>query len=310
MGDLKFFTGNASKELAAEITSYLKVPVGAAEVARFSDGEIHVKICENVRGTDVFVLQSTYASADNLLELLIMIDALKRASAKQVTAVIPYFGYARQDRKDQPRVPISAKLVANLISTTGVDRVVTMDLHASQIQGFFDIPFDHLYSSLIFTKHFKEMSIPDLVVVAPDAGSIEMARSYAKRLNAELAMVDKRRPKPDVAEVMNIIGEVEGKNILIRDDMVDTAGTLIRGAEALKEKGAQSIFAACTHPVFSGEAIPKLERSPIEHIFVTNTIPVPGEKESKMITVLSVAELLGEAILRIHEERSISSLFD
>ena len=310
MGDLKFFSGNASRDLAVEISSYLKVPIGSAEVGRFSDGEISVKICENVRGTDVFVLQSTYSSADNLLELLILIDALKRASAKQVTAVIPYFGYARQDRKDQPRVPITAKLVANLISTTGADRVVTMDLHASQIQGFFDIPFDHLYSSLIFTRYFKEMNISDLVVVAPDAGSIEMARSYAKRLGAGLAMVDKRRPKPDVAEVMNIIGEVKDKNILIRDDMVDTAGTLIRGAEALKNKGAKNIYAACTHPVLSGDAMSRLEGSPIEHIFVTNTIPIPEKKNSKMVTVLSVAELLGEAILRIHEERSISSLFD
>jgi ribose-phosphate pyrophosphokinase len=310
VGDLKFFSGNASRDLAMEISSYLKVSIGSAEVGRFSDGEISVKICENVRGTDVFVLQSTYSSADNLLELLILIDALKRASAKQVTAVIPYFGYARQDRKDQPRVPITAKLVANLISTTGADRVVTMDLHASQIQGFFDIPFDHLYSSLIFTRYFKEMNISDLVVVAPDAGSIEMARSYAKRLGAGLAMVDKRRPKPDVAEVMNIIGEVKDKNILIRDDMVDTAGTLIRGAEALKNKGAKNIYAACTHPVLSGDAMSRLEGSPIEHIFVTNTIPIPEKKNSKMVTVLSVAELLGEAILRIHEERSISSLFD
>ena len=310
MGDLKFFTGNASKELAAEISTYLKVPIGSAEVGRFKDGEISVKISENVRGTDVFVLQSTCPSADNLLELLIMIDALKRASAKQVTAVIPYFGYARQDRKDQPRVPITAKLVTNLISTSGADRVVTMDLHASQIQGFFDIPFDHLYSSLIFTKHFKEMDIQELVVVAPDAGSIEMARAYAKRLGAELALVDKRRPRPGVAEVMNIIGEVEDKNILIRDDMVDSAGTLIRGAEVLKKKGAKHIYAACTHPVLSGEAISKLEQSPIEHLYVTNTIPIPEDKKSEMITVLSVAELLGEAILRIHEERSISSLFD
>jgi len=232
--ELKFFSGNASRDLAEEIGTYLKVPVGAAEVRRFSDGEISVKISENVRGADVFVVQSTYPSADHLMELLIMIDALKRASAKQVTAVIPYFGYARQDRKDQPRVPITAKLVANLISTAGADRVVTMDLHASQIQGFFDIPFDHLYSSLIFTQHLLDLNIPDLVVVAPDAGSAEMARSYAKRLGGSLAMVDKRRPRPGEAEVMNIIGSVEGKNILIRDDMIDTAGTLIRGAEALK----------------------------------------------------------------------------
>lgn len=310
MEELKFFSGNTSLELANEISSYLKIPIGSAEVGRFSDGEISVKVCENVRGTDVFVLQSTHSSSDSLMELLIMIDALKRASAKQVTAVIPYFGYARQDRKDQPRVPITAKLVANLISTAGADRVVTMDLHASQIQGFFDIPFDHLYSSLAFTKYFKDMKIEDLVVVAPDAGSIEMARAYARRLGAELALVDKRRPKPDVAEVMNIIGEVKDKNILIRDDMIDTAGTLIRGAEALKKKGARTIYAACTHPVLSGEAVHKVENSPIERLFVTNTIPISEEKKSPKIVVLSIAELLGEAILRIHEERSISSLFD
>jgi ribose-phosphate pyrophosphokinase len=308
--ELKFFCGNASRDLAGEVCSYLKVPLGEAEVGRFSDGEISVKISENVRGTDVFILQSTYASADNLMELLIMIDALKRASAKQVTAVIPYFGYSRQDRKDKPRVPITAKLVANLISKAGADRVVTLDLHASQIQGFFDIPFDHLYSSLVFTKYFKQMHIPNLAVVAPDAGSIEMARSYAKRLGAELALVDKRRPNPNVAEVMNIIGDVKDKNILIRDDMIDTGGTLIRGAEALKKKGAQTIYAACTHPVLSGNAVQRLEDSPIEHLYVTNTIPIPKERQSKKIVVLSVADLFGEAILRIHEERSISSLFD
>ncbi|MFQ6091406.1 MAG: ribose-phosphate diphosphokinase [bacterium] len=310
MNDLKLFSGNANQALASEISAYLKIPVGAAEVGRFRDGEISVKICENVRGADVFILQSTHSSSDNLMELLIMIDAIKRASAKQVTAVISYFGYARQDRKDQPRVPITAKLVANLISTAGADRIVTLDLHAAQIQGFFDIPFDHLYSSLVFTKYLKDMEISDLVVVAPDAGSIEMARAYAKRLGAGLALVDKRRPKPDVAEVMNIIGEVKDKNILIRDDMIDTGGTIIRAAEALRKKRAKKIYAACTHPVLSEDAAQKIENSPIECLFVTNTIPVPEEKRSPKIVVLSVAELLGEAILRIHEERSISSLFD
>jgi ribose-phosphate pyrophosphokinase len=307
---LKFFSGNASLALANEISAYLKIPLGSAEITRFRDGEISVKICENVRGADVFIHQSTHSPADNLMELLIMIDAAKRASAKQVTAVIPYFGYARQDRKDQPRVPITAKLVADLISKSGADRVVTVDLHAAQIQGFFDIPFDHLYSSLVFSKYLKDMGISDLVVVAPDAGSIDMARAYAKRLGAGLALVDKRRPKPDVAEVMNIIGDVNDKNILIRDDMIDTAGTVIQATKALKEKGVKKIYVACTHPVLSGDAVQKIENSPIERLFVTNTIPVPEEKRSPKIVVFSVAELLGEAILRIHEERSISSLFD
>ena len=310
MDGLKFFSGNANVALAQEISAYLKVPLGSAEVTRFRDGEISVKICENVRGADVFVLQSTHSPTDNLMELLIMTDAAKRASAKQVTAVIPYFGYARQDRKDQPRVPITAKLVADLISTSGADRVVTMDLHAAQIQGFFDIPFDHLYSSLVFSKYLKDMDISDLVVVAPDAGSIDMARAYAKRLGAGLALVDKRRPKPDVAEVMNIIGEVDNKNILIRDDMIDTGGTIIEAALALKKKGAQEIYVACTHPVLSGDAVQRIDNSSIKRLFVTNTIPVSEEKRSPKIMVFSVAELLGEAILRIHEERSISSLFD
>jgi len=311
MGDrLKIFAGNASRGLAQKIAEYLDIPLGDVTIRQFSDGEIWVKYNENIRGTDVFIIQSTYAPATNLLELLIMIDAARRASARRITAVIPYFGYARQDRKDQPRVSVTAKLVANLITTAGADRVLTMDLHAPQIQGFFDIPLDHLYSSIIFADYYRAKRLANLVVVSPDIGGITMARAYAKRLEAGLALVDKRRPKPNVSEAMHIIGDVEGKTILIIDDIVDTAGTLTEAGRALHARGAGEIHAACTHPLLSGNAVERINHSFIHHLTVTDSVPMPPEKKSEKITVLSVAEIFGEAIRRIHNEESISSLFD
>lgn len=311
MGDrLKIFAGNASRGLAQKIAQYLDIPVGDVTIRQFSDGEIWVKYNENIRGTDVFIIQSTYSPAGNLLELLILIDAARRASARRITAVIPYFGYARQDRKDQPRVSVTAKLVANLITTAGADRVLTMDLHAPQIQGFFDIPLDHLYSSIIFADYYRAKRLPNLVVVSPDIGGITMARAYAKRLDAGLALVDKRRPKPNVSQAMHIIGDVEGKTILIIDDIVDTAGTLTEAARALRANGAGEIYAACTHPILSGNAVERINSSLISHLTVTDSVPIPPEKKSEKITVLSVAEIFGEAIRRIHNEESISSLFD
>ncbi|HID95185.1 MAG TPA: ribose-phosphate pyrophosphokinase [Candidatus Latescibacteria bacterium] len=312
MDDLKLFSGNANRPLAEEIAGYLGLELSSASVGKFSDGEISVKIDENIRGKDVFIIQSTHStqgSAENLLELLIMIDAAKRASARRVTAVVPYFGYARQDRKDQPRVPISAKLVANLITVAGADRVLTMDLHAAQIQGFFDIPLDHLFSSPVFVEFFRELDLPDLVVVSPDVGSIKMARAFAKKLGASLALVDKRRPRPDVSEVINIIGEVKDRNVLIRDDMITTAGSVVEAAVALKEGGARDIYAACTHPVLAGDAVEKIDRSPIKRVAVSNTIPLQKNGSDKLV-VISVGRLFGEAIKRIHLERSVSSLFD
>lgn len=285
-------------------------PLGSAEVSRFSDGEIFVKINENIRGTDVFIIQSIHPPASNLMELLVMIDAAKRASASRVTAVIPYYGYARQDRKDQPRVSITAKLVANLLTTAGANRVLTMDLHSPQIQGFFDIPLDHLYSSQVFTGYFKSLNLSDLVVVSPDIGSVRMARSYAKRLEVDLALVDKRRPQPNEAEVMTIIGNVGGKNIMIRDDMVDTGGTIIQAADALKAKGAGDIYAACTHPVLSGDSVGRIEKSEISKLVVANTIPIPEDKLNDKIEILSVAGVFGEAIRRIYCGESVSALFD
>ena len=307
---MKVFSGTAHPELAQRIAAYLGMEVGAAKIRQFSDGEIWVKYNENIRGTDLFIVQPTFAPPRNLLELLMMIDAGRRASARRITAVIPYFGYARQDRKDQPRVSITAKLVANLITTAGTDRVLAMDLHAPQIQGFFDIPVDHLYSATIFSDYFRDLNIPNLVVVSPDTGGIPMARAYAKRLHAPLALIDKRRPEPDVAEVMNIIGEVKDRNILIIDDIVDTAGTLVQAATALRKKGAANIYAACTHPILSGEALDRLEKSEITELVVTDTVPLSADKRLDRIKVLSAAELFGEAIRRIHEEQSISGLFD
>ncbi len=307
---LKLFTGNSNKPLAQKIAQYVGVPLSQADVTRFSDGEISVQINENIRGMDVFILQSTNPPAENLMELLIMIDAALRASAQRITAVIPYFGYARQDRKEQPRVPITAKLVANLISTAGANRVLTLDLHASQIQGFFDIPLDHLYSNRVFNNYFLKLKFKDKVIVSPDLGSVRMVRSFAKALDATLAVVDKRRPTANQAEVLNIVGEVEGKVAIIRDDMVDTAGTLTLAAEALQEQGAKEIYACCTHPVLSGKALDLINKSCIKKLVVGDTITTENKKLSSKIEILSLAELFGEAILRIHKEESVSILFD
>lgn len=311
MQRLKLFSGNSNPVLTKEICDYLGLPVGQATVSTFSDGEIFVKIDENVRGNHVFVVQSTSEPVNtNIMELLIMIDALKRASAKEITAVIPYYGYARQDRKDQPRVPITAKLVADLVATAGAHRVLTIDLHAGQIQGFFNIPVDHLYATPVLLDYFRKKKFEDLVVVSPDAGGVERARAFAKRMNVGLAIIDKRREGPNRTKIMNIIGDVVKRDCLILDDMIDTAGTLTQAATAIKAKGAGRILAGCTHPVLSGPALQRLNDSPIDEVVVTNTIPLKGKEEScKKITTLSVASLLGEAIKRIHEEASVSSLF-
>jgi ribose-phosphate pyrophosphokinase len=306
---IKVFSGNANRPLAQEISRALKRPLGDASVTTFSDGEVNVKINENVRGTDVFVIQPTNAPATNVVELLVMLDAVRRASPKRVTAVIPYFGYARQDRKDQPRVAITAKLMANLISTAGADRILTMDLHSPQIQGFFDIPFDHLFASPVFVEYLKKKLPSDLVVVAPDIGSVKMARAYATRLNASLALVDKRRPRADEIEVMNVIGDVAGKNVVIFDDIISTGSTLVKAAEAIKKQGALKIFAAVTHPVFGQGASDRIQESVLEELVVTSTIHHAPETLAPKIKVLSVGGLLGEAIRRIHEEESLSSLF-
>jgi ribose-phosphate pyrophosphokinase len=307
---LKLFSGNANIDLAREICAFLSIPLGAAVVKRFSDGEINVDIGENVRGADVFILQPTCPPVnDHLVELLILMDALKRSSANRVTAVIPYYGYARQDRKVLPRAPITAKLVADLLTAAGVSRVLTMDLHAGQIQGFFNIPVDHLYAAPVMLEYIRENWDNDIVFVSPDAGGVERARAFAKRLNASLAIIDKRRGKANESKVMNIIGEVVGKTAIVLDDMVDTAGTLVHGAEALGESGAKRVLACATHPVLSGPAIRRLEKSEIEQLVVTNTIPLGNKAACKKIRVLSVAALLGEAIKRIHCNDSVSSLF-
>ncbi len=309
---LKLFTGSAHTELAKEVAACLGIPVGDATVTNFSDGEILVRLNENVRGSDVFVLQPTSMPVnDNIMELLLITDALKRASAGRITAVIPYYGYARQDRKVQPRVPISAKMVADLITAVGINRVLTVDLHAGQIQGFFNIPVDNLYASPILLDYIKKKYDTDhLVIVSPDAGGVERARAFAKRLQCSIAIVDKRREKVNECEVMNVIGDVTGKDALILDDMVDTAGTMTQAAAALKEKGARNVSAACTHAVLSGAATERINNSVIGELIATNTIPLDNKKEQlKKLTVLSIASLLGEAIKRIHEESSISSLF-
>ncbi len=307
---IRVFTGNSNVELAKEICDTLGIPLGRAEVKNFSDGEICVEIQESVRGLDIYVVQSICPpSNDNLMELLIMLDALKRASASCITAVIPYYGYARQDRKVAPRTPISAKLVADLIEVAGATRVVCMDLHAGQIQGFFNIPVDNLFATPILLRYIKENFKDDIVVVSPDAGGVERARAFAKRLSSGLAIVDKRRTKPNVSEVLHVIGDVEGKLAILLDDIVDTAGTLVNSAQALKEHGAKEIYACCTHGVFSGPAIERIEDSPIKEVVVTNTIPKRPGKESKKITYLTVSSLLAEAIRRIHFGESVSSLF-
>lgn len=310
-GKLKIFSGNANPALAKKIAEYLKVPLGNALVTTFSEGEIRVKINEDVRGRDVFIVQPTCPPTNNnLMELLIMIDAMKRASARRITAVMPYYGYARQDRKDQPRVPITAKLVANLLQAAGADRILTMDLHASQIQGFFDIPMDHLFAVNTIVDHFRKKRIKNLVVASPDVGGIKMARAYAKRLNASLAIVDKRRIDDKRAEVMNILGDVKGKNIVIVDDLVATASSMCEAAGALKKAGALKIFAAVSHPILSGPAVERIKNSTIEEFIVSDSIPLAPEKKDPVFRVLSVASLLGEAIRRIHDEESVSSLFN
>ena len=302
------FSGSSNSELTEKICNYLNLTQGTIDIRRFSDGEIWVKFLDNIRGRDVFIVQSTHPPAENLMELLITIDAAKRASATRVTAVIPYFGYARQDRKDQPRVSITAKLVANLMTVAGADRVITMDLHAAQIQGFFDIPFDHLYASPVFTGLFKDLP-KDLVVVSPDIGGIKLARSYAKRLDAGLVVIDKRRPKHNQVEAMNIIGEVKDKNILLVDDLIDTGGTFVTAIKTLKEKGAKEIYGAVTHALLSGDAIQKIEDSVITKLYVTDSIPLK-EIKTKKIIVRTASELLAEAIIRSNRNESISSLFE
>jgi ribose-phosphate pyrophosphokinase len=314
-GELKVFPGSAHPELAREIASFLGVSMGQSRLRRFPDTEVSFQIDENIRGKDVFIVQPTCASRSgsvdqHLVELLIMIDAFKRSSASRITAVLPYYGYARQDRKDKPRVPISAKLVANVLSAAGTNRVLTMDLHKAQIQGFFDIPVDHLFAAPVIIDYLSRQEYSNLTMVSPDAGGAERARAYAKRLGAELAIIDKRRTDDGTAEVMNVIGDVEGRTCILQDDIIDTAGTITKGATALKENGAAKVVACAVHGVLSGPAVERIEKSPIDQLIVTNTIPLSagGEACSK-IKVLSVARLLGQAIKSIHEETSVSSLF-
>ena len=307
---LRIFTGNSNTELVQKITEQLRTPLGKSEVRTFSDGEINVEIDESVRGMDVFVVQSICDPVNNnLMELLILIDALKRASAERITAVLPYYGYARQDRKVVPRAPISAKLVADLITAAGASRILTVDLHAGQIQGFFNIPVDHLFAAPVLLEYLRHLE-DDMVIVSPDAGGVERARAYAKRLNTSLAIIDKRRDTPNVAQVMNIIGDVSGRTAILIDDMVDTGGSLAHAAYALVEKGAKRVYACCTHPVLSGQAVKVLSEAPIEEIIVTDTIPLSEEaKRGPKIRVLSLAGILADAIRRIHEDDSVSSLF-
>ena len=308
--ELKLLTGNANRPLAEEIGQSLRLPLSDAEVTRFSDGEVYVQINENVRGADVFVIQPTCPPVnDTLMELLIMIDALKRASARRITAVLPYYGYARQDRKVQPRVPISAKLVADLLEAAGIDRLLALDLHAGQIQGFFKVPVDHLFANPIIIDYLGKKDLREPVIVAPDAGGVERARAIAKRLNASLAIIDKRREGPNSAVAMHLIGDVRGRDTVVIDDMIDTAGTLIQAVGALAREGARRILACGVHPVLSGPAVDRITTSPLEEVVVTNSIPVPAGKRTGRVTVLTVAPLLGEAIRRIHDEESVSTLF-
>ena len=306
---MKIFTGNANPELAKEICDYLGIPLGDSIVSKFSDGEINVEIDESVRGKDVYIVQPTCEPGnDNIMELLIMIDAVRRASARRITAVMPYYGYARQDRKSRGREPITAKLIANLITKAGARRVLTMDLHAQQIQGFFDVPVDHLVAAPIIADYYKSLGLDDFVVVSPDIGGVARARKFADLLHAPLAIIDKRRPKPNVSEVMSIIGDVKDKNVILIDDIIDTAGTITNAAVALKERGAKEVYASCTHPVLSGPAIDRLNNSPIKEIVTTNSIPTAAKNCDK-IEVLSVAPLIGEAIMRIFQDASVSKMF-
>jgi ribose-phosphate pyrophosphokinase len=309
--EMKIFAGNANRPLADEICRYLRIPLGAATVSTFSDGEIMVAIEENVRGMDVFVIQSCSDPVNkHIMELLILCDALKRSSARRITAVIPYYGYGRQDRKEQPRVPVTAKLVADLITVAGANKVVCMDLHAGQIQGFFNIPVDNLYATPVILDYVQKLGLKDLVVVSPDAGGVLRARAFAKRLNAGLAIIDKRREGPNQTKIMNIIGEVAGKDVFLLDDMIDTAGTIVQGAQACADAKARRILTGCTHAVLSGPAIERLNNSKLDEVVVTNTVPLAGkDKACQKIKILSVAPLLGEAIRRIHNEESVSSLF-
>ncbi len=304
---ITLFSGRSNPSLGRRIADSFGTTLGQVTIKNFADGEIYVRYDESIRGTDLFIIQSTHPSGDNWIELLLMIDAAKRASAERVTAVIPYFGYGRQERKDQPRVSIASKLMANMLTTAGIDRVLTMDLHASQIQGFFDVPVDHLYGSAVFIDYFKEIDLSNLVVVAPDVGALKIARAYAKRLDADLAVVDKRRPRQNEAEVMNIIGEVEGMNVLLIDDIIDTAGTLTSSARALRKAGAMDIVAACTHPLLSGPAYERIESSEISRVVVTDTVPL--KRPSDRIEVVSVADIFADAISRISRDASVSTLF-
>ena len=310
-GDLKIFSGSAHPSLTNEIADFLGIPVGQARLRRFPDSEVSFQIDENIRGADVFIIQPTCNPVDqHLMELLVMIDAFRRSSAARITAVVPYYGYGRQDRKDKPRVPISAKLVANLLSAAGTNRVLTMDLHKAQIQGFFDIPVDHLFAAPVIIEYLVRLDSPKLTIVSPDAGGAERARAYAKRLDAELAVIDKRRSEDGTAEVMNVIGDVDGRTCILQDDLIDTAGTIQKAATALKSAGAPRVLACAVHGVLSGPAIERVKRSPIDELIVTNTIALRGDaQQCKKIVVLSVARLLGQAIRSIHEETSVSSLF-
>ena len=308
---LKIFTGNANPALAKEICDYLGLPLGEAFVGRFNNGEVQIMIDESVRGKDVFIIQPTsYPVNDNLMELMVMADALKRASARHITAVVPYYGYARQDRKTRGREPITAKLVANLMQTSGITRLVTIDLHAGQIQGFFDVPVDHLYGASILAKYINEKNLEDVIVVSPDLGGVTRARDLADRIGAPIAIIEKKRPEPGVAKVMNLIGDVKGKNCIIVDDIVDTAGSLVEGAKALEEFGAKSVMAAVTHAVLTDPASERIANSNIKELIATNTMPLPENCKLDNVTQLSVAPLLGEAIMRIFHEVSVSNLFD
>ena len=311
LGDLKVFSGSAHPQLTREIADFLGIQVGQARLRRFPDSEVSFQIDENIRGTDVFIVQPTSNPVDeHLMEMLIMVDAFRRSSAARITAVIPYYGYARQDRKDKPRVPISAKLVANLLSASGTNRVLTMDLHKAQIQGFFDIPVDHLFAAPVIIEYLSRLNYPKLTIVSPDAGGAERARAYAKRIDAELAIIDKRRSEDGSAEVMNVIGDVQGRTCILQDDIIDTAGTIQKGASALKAAGAERVLACAVHGVLSGPAIDRIENSPLDQLIVTNTIPLSANaQQCRKIVVLSVARLLGQAIRSIHEETSVSSLF-
>ncbi len=308
--EMKIFSGTANRPLAEAICKSLGIPLGSSSVSRFSDGEVYFQILENVRGEDVFIIQPTCSPVDTtLVELMIMIDAFKRASARRITSVLPYFGYARQDRKDKPRVPISAKLVADVLTSAGANRILTMDLHVPQIQGFFNIPVDHLFAAPVLIEYLQNLKLTDLTVVSPDAGGVERARAFAKRLDADLAVVDKRRTAPNEAEVMHIIGDVTDKNVIICDDMIDTAGTLVHTAAALRKQKAQRIFSCATHGVLSGPALDRLKCAPLEEIILTNTIPIDNSKTLPNMKILSVAGLLAQAIRSIHEETSVSNLF-